>query len=110
MGKLSFVIGLLTLFFLVFLILYARKNELANPGELGFLTYTAQGETGGGTFPGPLGSLCLMNGLLAIAGTICSATARKEVPFLDGYATAGIIINLFVLVITFGLFLVGATL
>ncbi|MBQ2557759.1 MAG: hypothetical protein II553_01955 [Lachnospiraceae bacterium] len=57
-----------------------------------------------------MGSLLFLNGILAIAGAASSATARRETPFFDGYAMIGLVINIAVIVITFGLFLIGAAL
>jgi len=85
LGKVSLGVGLSALFFLVFLILYARSHELPGIGGLG-----------------------IINGLLAIAGAVCSATARRETPFLDGYALSGLILNLGIVVVTFALVLIGA--
>jgi hypothetical protein len=87
MGKVSLSVGLIAVFFLVFMILYGRAHKDFQMGGLG-----------------------IMNGILAIAGTMCAATARRETPFQDGYALAGMVINLAVVVVTFGLFLVGAAL
>ena len=74
-------------FFLIFLILYGRLHKEAELGGLG-----------------------VTNGLLAIAGMMCAATARRETPFQDGFAIAGMVLNLAVVVVTLGLFLVGAAL
>ena len=87
MGKVSLSVGIIAAFFLVFLIFYGR----ANPEE-------------------PIGGLGIINGLLAIAGTMCAATARRETPFQDGFALSGMVVNLIVIVVTLGLFLVGAAL
>ena len=87
LGMVSLGVGLSALFFLVFLILYGRSHELSGIGGLGFV-----------------------NGLLAIAGTLCATTARRETPFLDGYALAGLILNLGIIVATFSLMLIGAAL
>lgn len=87
MGKVSLSVGIIATFFLVFLILHGR----ANPEE-------------------SIGGLGLTNGLLAIAGTMCAATARRETPFQDGYALAGMVVNLAVIVVTLALFLIGAAL
>lgn len=87
MGKVSLSVGIIAAFFLVFLILYGR----ANPEE-------------------SIGGLGIINGLLAIAGTMCAATARRETPFQDGFALSGMVVNLIVIVVTLGLFLVGAAL
>lgn len=87
LGKFSLAVGLLTVFFLVFLILYGRSHDAKTLGVPGVL-----------------------NGLLAIAGTICATAARRETPFLDGYALAGMIVNLTMAIVTFGLILVGAAL
>ncbi|MBQ6660492.1 MAG: hypothetical protein IJM57_03570 [Lachnospiraceae bacterium] len=85
LGKISLAVGILALCFLVFLIVYGRKHSLPGSGGLG-----------------------IVNGLLAITGMLCSAEARRDVPFVDGYATAGMGINLAVVIITFALILVGA--
>lgn len=87
MGKMSLAVGVLCVFFLIFLILYGHLHKDA-----------------------ALGGLCVTNGLLAIAGMMCAATARRETPFQDGYALAGMVLNLAVVVVTLGLFLVGAAL
>ena len=87
MGKVSLTVGVLCLFFFLFCVFYGRSDKEA-----------------------PVGSLLFINGLLAIAGAASSATARREPPFFDGYAMAGLIINIAVIVITFGLFLIGAAL
>ncbi|MBR4813134.1 MAG: hypothetical protein IKZ69_04440 [Lachnospiraceae bacterium] len=87
MGKVSLSVGIIAAFFLVFLIFYGR----ANPEE-------------------SIGGLGIINGLLAIAGTMCAATARRETPFQDGFALSGMVVNLIVIVVTLGLFLVGAAL
>ncbi len=87
MGKVSLAVGILCVFFLIFLILYGRLHKDAELGGLG-----------------------VTNGLLAIAGMMCAATARRETPFQDGFALAGMVLNLAVVVVTLGLFLVGAAL
>ena len=70
-----------------------------------FTGLSAYGDDGG------IGSLYFfLNGILAIAGAASSATARRETPFFDGYAMIGLVINIAVIVITFGLFLIGAAL
>ncbi|MBR7021148.1 MAG: hypothetical protein IKI15_08855 [Lachnospiraceae bacterium] len=87
MGKVSLSVGIIAAFFLVFLIFYGRANPEKSIGGLG-----------------------IINGLLAIAGTMCAATARRETPFQDGFALSGMVVNLIVIVVTLGLFLVGAAL
>ncbi|MBP5490970.1 MAG: hypothetical protein J6Y10_10270 [Lachnospiraceae bacterium] len=87
MGKVSLVVGVLCVFFFLFCLFYGRVHKEA-----------------------PVGSLLFLNGILAIAGAASSATARRETPFFDGYAMIGLVINIAVIVITFGLFLIGAAL
>ena len=87
MGKVSLGVGVFVVFFLVFLLFYGNMHEQAE-----------------------IGGLAILNGFLAVTGTMCAATARRETPFFDGYALAGLVVNLAVVVVTLGLYLVGAAL
>ncbi len=89
MGKISLVVGILVWIFFAFMVWRSRTD-----GEL--LKH--------------LGGLGFLNGILAVAGTVCSATAKRETPFYDGAAMTGMILNLLNLVTLFGLFLIGMAL